>query len=131
LILVTVQHRKHGRAGEEASRSGAKAVQGDTCSFCGMSEDEVQRLLPGPPSVNICNECLDLCNNMIAEERLWKEELRHLHVGRELHKEESRLTCSFCGKSQDGRKLIAGSTVYICGECVQGYTEGFVERDKG
>ena len=103
---------------------------GDTCSFCGMSEEEVPLLLPGPPSVNICNECLDLCNNMIAEEQLWKEELRHLEVRRELHKEESRLTCSFCEKSQDGRKLIAGSTAYICGECVRRCTDVREQRER-
>jgi hypothetical protein len=38
--------------------------------------------------------------------------------------EESMLSqahCSFCGKSQqDGRKLVAGPTLFICGECVQG-----------
>jgi ATP-dependent protease Clp ATPase subunit len=76
--------------------------------------DEQVPLLPGSPSVNICYECLDLCNGMIAEERVWREALRHLNVGRELQEQESCLACSFCGKSQDGRKLIAGSKVYIC-----------------
>jgi len=94
------------------------AVERDTCSFCGMRDEQVP-LLPGSRSVNICSECLDLCNGMIAEERVWREALRDLDVGRELHKQESCLTCSFCGKSQDGRKLIAGSTVYICIECVR------------
>jgi ATP-dependent protease Clp ATPase subunit len=106
-------------------------VRGDTCSFCGMSEEEILLLLPGPPSVNICNECLDLCNSMIAEERLWKDELRHLALGRELHAEEQCFTCSFCGKSQDGRKLIAGSTVYICGECVRRCSDVREERQRG
>ena len=34
------------------------------CSFCGKSEDEVQRLISGP-GVYICNECIDLCNGII------------------------------------------------------------------
>ena len=47
---------------------------------------------------------------MIAEEHVWREALRHLHLGKELHKQESCLPCSFCGKSQDARQLIAGPT---------------------
>ena len=106
----------------ETRPAGVTAVKGDTCSFCGVSDEQVP-LLPGSPSVNICYECLDLCNGMIAEERVWREALRHLDVRRELQKQESCLTCSFCGKSQDGRKLIAGSAAYICAECVRRCTD--------
>jgi len=81
-------------------------------------------------TVNICYECVDLCNGMIAEERVWREALRHLDLGRVLHKQESCLTCSFCGKSQDARKLIAGPTVYICSECVQRCTDVREQRER-
>src|SRR6184192_2475076 len=37
------------------------------CSFCGKSQDEVRKLVAGP-SVYICDECIDLCNDLIAEE---------------------------------------------------------------
>ena len=37
------------------------------CSFCGKSQDEVKKLIAGP-SVYICNECVDLCNDIIEEE---------------------------------------------------------------
>ena len=37
------------------------------CSFCGKSELEVERLLSGP-GVFICNECVDICNKILAEE---------------------------------------------------------------
>ncbi len=37
------------------------------CSFCNKSQDEVQKLIAGP-SVYICNECIDLCNEIIADE---------------------------------------------------------------
>ena len=38
--------------------------------------------------------------------------------------QSSNLTCSFCGKTQEEvKKLIAGSTVYICDECVAGAEE--------
>lgn len=38
-----------------------------TCSFCGKIQDEVQKLIAGP-SVYICNECIELCNEMVAQD---------------------------------------------------------------
>ncbi len=37
------------------------------CSFCGKNQDEVKKLIAGP-SVYICDECIGLCNEIIAEE---------------------------------------------------------------
>jgi ATP-dependent Clp protease ATP-binding subunit ClpX len=37
------------------------------CSFCGKSQNEVRKLIAGP-SVFICDECVDLCNDIIREE---------------------------------------------------------------
>jgi len=37
------------------------------CSFCGKNQNEVRKLIAGP-SVYICNECVDLCNDIIKEE---------------------------------------------------------------
>ncbi len=38
-----------------------------SCSFCGKGQDDVKKLIAGP-SVYICNECVDLCNDIIEEE---------------------------------------------------------------
>ena len=37
------------------------------CSFCGKSQKEVKKLIAGP-TVYICNECVDLCNEIIDDE---------------------------------------------------------------
>jgi ATP-dependent Clp protease ATP-binding subunit ClpX len=37
------------------------------CSFCGKSQKQVKRLIAGP-GVYICDECIDLCNEIIEEE---------------------------------------------------------------
>jgi ATP-dependent Clp protease ATP-binding subunit ClpX len=37
------------------------------CSFCGKNQDEVRKLIAGP-AVYICDECIELCNEIIAEE---------------------------------------------------------------
>ncbi|MEL7370573.1 MAG: ATP-dependent Clp protease ATP-binding subunit ClpX [Myxococcota bacterium] len=39
-----------------------------TCSFCGKSQKEVKKLIAGP-TVYICDECISLCNDIIAEEQ--------------------------------------------------------------
>jgi ATP-dependent Clp protease ATP-binding subunit ClpX len=47
-----------------------KAVTGEKllyCSFCGKSQHEVRKLIAGP-SVFICDECIELCNDIIREE---------------------------------------------------------------
>jgi ATP-dependent Clp protease ATP-binding subunit ClpX len=46
-----------------------KDSQGDVlrCSFCGKSQDEVKKLIAGPTAY-ICDECIDLCNDIILEE---------------------------------------------------------------
>ena len=38
-----------------------------SCSFCGKSQKEVKKLIAGP-TVYICDECIELCNDIIAEE---------------------------------------------------------------
>ena len=47
------------------------------CSFCGKGQNEVRKLIAGP-SVYICDECVDLCNNIIEEELSGDEENQDL-----------------------------------------------------
>ncbi len=50
------------------TRDGGGALK---CSFCGKSQNDVRKLIAGP-TVYICDECIELCNDIIAEE--WEEE---------------------------------------------------------
>ena len=43
------------------------------CSFCGKSQHEVRKLIAGP-SVFVCDECVELCNDIIREELEEKQE---------------------------------------------------------
>jgi ATP-dependent Clp protease ATP-binding subunit ClpX len=47
--------------------SRRKDIERLHCSFCGKSQDEVKKLIAGP-TVYICNECVELCNEILAEE---------------------------------------------------------------
>ena len=49
---------------EKKGNSGEKTLY---CSFCGKSQHEVKKLIAGP-SVFICDECIDLCNEIIRDE---------------------------------------------------------------
>ncbi len=50
-----------------ANKSSNKSEKLLYCSFCGKSQHEVRKLIAGP-SVFICDECVDLCNEIIREE---------------------------------------------------------------
>lgn len=45
------------------------------CSFCGKSQKQVKKLIAGP-GVYICDECIDLCNEIIEEELAETSEVR-------------------------------------------------------
>lgn len=77
------------------------------CSFCGKSQHEVRKLISGP-SVFICDECINLCNDVIIEE-----------LGNN-NKKEGNIHCSFCNKEKTNvTKLVEGAGGYICNECIE------------
>ncbi|MCB0318633.1 MAG: ATP-dependent Clp protease ATP-binding subunit ClpX, partial [Bdellovibrionales bacterium] len=49
--------------GKQKSKSDSNL----TCSFCGKGQEEVKKLVAGP-GVYICDECIDLCNDILTEE---------------------------------------------------------------
>ncbi len=50
-----------------ADNKGVTSEKTLYCSFCGKSQHEVKKLIAGP-SVFICDECIDLCNDIVREE---------------------------------------------------------------
>ena len=46
------------------------------CSFCGKSQHEVKKLIAGP-TVYICNECVEVCLDIVAEDRVHEAKVRH------------------------------------------------------
>ena len=67
-----VRHHRPGDLGALAGDSSSMARPTDSneqllCSFCGKSQRQVKKLIAGP-GVYICDECIDLCNEIIDEE---------------------------------------------------------------
>jgi ATP-dependent protease Clp ATPase subunit len=84
------------------------------CSYCKKSQEEVRKLIAGP-TVYICDECIRLCNALLAEST--KPVKPPPQPGDRV--EKSPFCCSFCGKNKrEVRGLIAGPSVYICNECI-------------
>lgn len=78
------------------------------CSFCGKSQHEVKKLIAGP-SVFVCNECIDLCNEIIHEEATQGtiEEGVKLPSPRDVHEELNQFVIG-----QDRAKKILSVAVY-------------------
>ena len=54
------------------------------CSFCGRPQSQVGRLITGPDEVNICDECVERCGQLLAKDAAPREELTKLPTPREM-----------------------------------------------
>src|SRR5437773_263644 len=71
-IFSFLKRRSDHDTGTGAKHSDARETSGEPrpeirCSFCGKNQDEVRKIIAGP-TVYICDECIDLCNDIIEEE---------------------------------------------------------------
>ena len=91
------------------------------CSFCNKSQQHVAKLIAGPPGHFICNECLGLCNDILAEDRL-------LDPGhpRPLAPEPARVYCSVCVVSVPlGTTVAVPERGLICVKCCRAISAAF------
>ncbi|HHT94398.1 MAG TPA: ATP-dependent Clp protease ATP-binding subunit ClpX [Clostridia bacterium] len=84
------------------------------CSFCGKSEDRVQRLISGP-GVYICNECVDLCSDLLDTELGYddeEEEVTETVIDEVPHPEEIKRQLDTYLIGQDDAKKAISVAVY-------------------
>ena len=79
------------------------------CSFCGKSKDAVRKFISGP-SVYICNECITLCNEILAEDE--EREVQPETVTRVPAPHEIKATLDEYVIGQDGAKKALAVAVY-------------------
>jgi ATP-dependent Clp protease ATP-binding subunit ClpX len=81
------------------------------CSFCGKGQDEVRRLIAGPGAVYICDECVQLCREIIDEEEVPDSEpqptLTSVPTPKKLYEQLSQYVIG-----QDRAKKILSVAVY-------------------
>jgi hypothetical protein len=80
------------------------------CSFCNKNQDAVAKLIAGP-TVFICDECVDVCNDIIADDNKYGA----VAGG-----------CALCGKASDWHGVIAGH--HVCRDCTRKGARALVER---
>ncbi len=73
------------------------------CSFCGKSQHEVRKLIAGP-TVYICNECVEVCLDIIAEDRVHEAASKH-QVLPKPHEVKSHLDDYVIGQEAAKKKL--------------------------
>ena len=82
------------------------------CSFCGLSQHQVRKLIAGP-SVFICDGCVDVVHRLRTGSSV--EEAKGIS---EVTKDETQ-HCSFCGKqTRKVKQLYQHDDVHVCNECI-------------
>jgi hypothetical protein len=86
------------------------------CSFCGKNQSEVRKLVAGP-SVHICDECVELCKNILAEELDINDKSRTKSA--KAKTSENRL-CGICMEERESDELIfLPHAAYMCAGCLE------------
>ncbi|MFP4321559.1 MAG: ATP-dependent Clp protease ATP-binding subunit ClpX, partial [Anaerolineales bacterium] len=84
------------------------------CSFCGKPSDRVERLIAGPENVFICNECIDLCNNILNDDfdDIMREATDDFHLENIMTPQELKSHLDNYVVGQDYAKQVLSVAVY-------------------
>jgi len=113
--------QKRGVESVDAARHNP-AADDLRCSFCNKGQPDVRKLIAGP-TVFICDECVDVCVDIILQDRNVHEVPQtsagdQRPTGIDAVLRERAITCALCGKTgmPDGLLTIENRGV-LCGEC--------------
>jgi ATP-dependent Clp protease ATP-binding subunit ClpX len=107
------------------------APEARRCSFCGRSESQVRRLITGPEGAYICNECVDLCRDILAGEEPHGEAAGLAPVGRpSLSPQEIYAKLDEYVVGQDYAKRVLSVAVYNHYKRIANRGAGDVELEK-
>ncbi|MCB1140043.1 MAG: ATP-dependent Clp protease ATP-binding subunit ClpX [Leptospiraceae bacterium] len=112
-----------------ASRKKGSDKEKLHCSFCGKEQDSVRRLVAGP-GVYICDECIELCNEIIAEEG--EQESGTAGVLQELPRpvEIKKILDEYVIGQEEAKKALAVAVYNHYKRIQQNQKKGDVELDK-
>ena len=98
------------------------------CSFCGKTQDEVKKIIAGP-TVYICDECIELCNDIMEEE--WQKE-RAVDLKQELLKpvEIKDILDQYVGGQEQAKKVLSVAVHNHYKRINANFNDGDVELQK-
>ncbi|MES2615358.1 MAG: ATP-dependent Clp protease ATP-binding subunit ClpX [Bdellovibrionota bacterium] len=88
-----------------STKGGSSSTHGLHCSFCGKSQREVKKLIAGP-NVYICDECISLCNEIIAEE-MQKDDAAQISEGVPTPHEIKRVLDDYVIGQERAKKVLS------------------------
>ena len=91
---------------------GAQPKEILRCSFCNKDQDAVTKLIAGP-TVFICDECVEVCNDIIADDNK-AASVAH--------------GCALCGGPSDWHGVISGH--HVCRDCARKGAQALVDRPR-
>lgn len=94
-----------------AGKDNNNGVRKLCCSFCGKTEDMVRKLIAGPKDVFICDECIDICSEILDEEMDEKLETTELEINLMKPKEIKEFLDQYV-IGQDAAKKVLSVAVY-------------------
>jgi ATP-dependent Clp protease ATP-binding subunit ClpX len=114
----------------KSSGGGSSSKVSYNCSFCGKNQDQVRRLIAGPGAVYICNECVELCREIIQEDDSTgavkpKEPLQRIPPPRVIYDELSEYVIG-----QEQAKKVLSVAVYNHYKRIGAQSEREVELEK-
>ena len=74
ILLEANLEKAYGERWEELVPKISQEAEILRCSFCGKSQDEVAKLIASP-TLYICNECIDICKEIIEDDKKYKEQM--------------------------------------------------------
>jgi ATP-dependent protease Clp ATPase subunit len=106
------------------------------CSFCNKSQDDVRKLIAGP-TVYICDECVDVCVGIIADDRVAdaaraRQDVLSGSPPTALAWPASDAWCAFCGKVAElATALLIENRTLLCEHCVRAIATAATEQNHG
>ena len=98
------------------------------CSFCGKSQDEVRKLIAGP-TVYICNECIDLCNDIIRDEADFDQPVSENAA--EPKETRQKPICALCTQPRGLTDLVhIAAGMRLCTVCLEAIHTVTEQREK-
>jgi recombinational DNA repair protein (RecF pathway) len=106
------------------------------CSFCNKPQDEVRKLVAGP-SVFICNECVEVCVDVMVPEFLAEAD-SPADEGRRLREKAAAAfphraaTCSLCGETGLPENMLSvDERGTLCGACADAVEDALAHGSSG